>query len=105
MTEQSRRRRSSRKRGVRDSKGTDIPVVTCALHLLDPGWGAAQPNRGCCVLIAHLYIDLLGPTSCSSSPAEDEREAEARQDNEIRGYREFFVVVVCQTLNLISVTD
>ena len=28
MTEQSRRR--SRKRRVRDSKGTDIPVVTCA---------------------------------------------------------------------------
>ena len=48
----------------------------------------ASPNRNCCVLIAHLYIDLLGPTSCSSSPAEDEREAEARQENEIRGYRE-----------------
>ena len=80
MTEQSRRR--SRKRRVRDSKGTDIPVVTCAF-LSRSGVGvAAQPNRGCCVLIAHLYIDLLPPTSCSSSPAEDEREAEAAQEKD-----------------------
>ena len=74
-----RRRRKGR---VRDSEGMDIPSSHVSSSAV--GGAAASSNRDDCVLIALLYIELLGGTSCSSSPTGRNRSRSKKRGAIIR---------------------
>ena len=67
---------------MRDSEGMDIPSSHVSSSAV--GGAAASSNRDDCVLIALLYIELLGGTSCSSSPTGRNRSRSKKRERLLR---------------------